>query len=521
MQWFHPDNAEISPYPAPAPRAIEAQRRWMQAMVAPDGTRAMDDKRVETILGGLSARVQLVQGPPGTGKTQLTAVAIMARISASIRAGEPVLIASHTHTAVNTLLERIKLLEPEVRRANTSLPALSLFKLSSSGEAADDKVPDGVSALATEPNLGTFKQVVASGGVIVIGGTISAMLKLAMNLGGFKKLQKDTGLSRLETKLLIIDEASMMVGAHFLALATLATEDGQIMLAGDNRQLSPIIAHNWEEEERPTAKRFRMHESAFDAVAHLCPKPGASSAELSRARRDSIDDSHRLPAEVVEVLKPLYTLDDIELTSAKEGALSLSALPQAPVATTLAPLWSLDRSVFLLLHDEQTSSDVNPFEIALIEQVLQAGQDSGALRPRSVAIVTPHRAQRATLRRELAYWIEGSGGRTEAVTMIDTVERLQGGEQETIVFSATVSDPNTIAQRVEFILDLKRSNVAFSRPKRRLIVICSRALLDYIPAEVKHYDAALLWKGLRDLCDTPVAANTHDGHRWELLVRRS
>lgn len=37
-----------------------------------------------------------------------------------------------------------------------------------------------------------------------------------------------------QTTTLIVDEASMMVFPHFLALATLVKNDGEIMLAGDH-----------------------------------------------------------------------------------------------------------------------------------------------------------------------------------------------------------------------------------------------------------------------------------------------
>jgi superfamily I DNA and/or RNA helicase len=83
---------------------------------------------------------------------------------------------------------------------------------------------------------------------------------------------------------------------------------------------------------------------------------------------------------------------------------------------------------------------------------------------------------------------------------MDTVERLQGGERETIIVSATASDPAAIAARAEFILNLNRANVAFSRAKRRLIVVCAESLLEHIPPEVEHYGAAVLWKSLRSLC---------------------
>ena len=84
--------------------------------------------------------------------------------------------------------------------------------------------------------------------------------------------------------------------------------------------------------------------------------------------------------------------------------------------------------------------------------------------------------------------------------MVETVERLQGGERPVVIVSGTASEPNAIAKSAEFLLDLNRSNVAFSRCQERLIVVCSRSLLDHIPADLENYQAALLWKSLRARC---------------------
>jgi hypothetical protein len=100
--------------------------------------------------------------------------------------------------------------------------------------------------------------------------------------------------------------------------------------------------------------------------------------------------------------------------------------------------------------------------------------------------------------------------------VIDTVERLQGGERPTVVVSGTVSDPTAVAANAGFVLNLNRANVAFSRVQDRLVVICSRALLDHIPAEVEHYESAALWKALRDLCSEPVGETEVGGHRVRL-----
>jgi len=109
------------------------------------------------------------------------------------------------------------------------------------------------------------------------------------------------------------------------------------------------------------------------------------------------------------------------------------------------------------------------------------------------------------LKRELADF-------QEAVPTIDTVERLQGDQRPTVILSATASDPVAIAANVEFILDLNRSNVAFSRVQERLVVVCAETLLNHIAPDLEHYRSAMLWKSLRALCDQSVLTINVDGY---------
>ena len=103
-------------------------------------------------------------------------------------------------------------------------------------------------------------------------------------------------------------------------------------------------------------------------------------------------------------------------------------------------------------------------------------------------------------------------GNKQPIKVIDTVEKLQGGEASTIIVSATASDPSAIGRNVEFILSLNRANVAFSRTLNRLIVVCADTLLDHIPVEVEQYDDTVLWKTLRALCTQEIAAETVRGY---------
>jgi hypothetical protein len=84
--------------------------------------------------------------------------------------------------------------------------------------------------------------------------------------------------------------------------------------------------------------------------------------------------------------------------------------------------------------------------------------------------------------------------------VVDTVERLQGGERKVIIYSAAVSSPSVLMDLQEFILDVTRTNVAFSRAKEKLIVVVSQNVLDYVPVEEEQYEDAVLWKSLRSIC---------------------
>ena len=130
--------------------------------------------------------------------------------------------------------------------------------------------------------LGAKKRLteLTTGGVLVVGGTTAGLLKLAVAVEKLKTYNAGAGLS---ASLVVVDEASMMVFPHFLALATLVAPDGKILLAGDHRQLAPITAHDWEAEDRPPAVLYQPFASAYDAVRRII-EDGRTGARWCRPR---------------------------------------------------------------------------------------------------------------------------------------------------------------------------------------------------------------------------------------------
>jgi hypothetical protein len=286
-----------------------------------------------------------------------------------------------------------------------------------------------------------------------------------------------------------------MVLPYFLAVASLIREDGEILLAGDHRQLAPIMAHNWEQEDRPPVRLYQPYVSAYEATRQIKQRQGLSDAAL---RQSVLEFTFRLPPVIRALIARLYRLDGLELAGLPDSHADVSA-PAPAMDDLWQALWRDPTGLFLVVHDERTSKQSNPLEADLVARLLAA---AGPLKDGSVGVVVPHRAQRTLLRTRLAD--------NPAVDVIDTVERLQGGERETIIVSATASDPAAISARAEFILGLNRANVAFSRAQRRLIVVCSDRLLAHIPPATEHYAEALLWKSLRAVCSCPLG-ETHVG----------
>ena len=264
--------------------------------------RRLDDKQMAVCIEGLNNTMQLLLGPPGTGKTSTTTAAVLIRLAAHDK-NTIFFVAANTHKAVDELMERVR----------STVPLFSELEKKQGIRGRDiavRRVKGQIEELGyhlSSNDVLTVKNE-ADKGDVVIGGTTNDLLKLAekMNSSGLLKG------SKFSVDGLIVDEASMMVFADFLALATLVKSDGEIMLAGDHMQLSPITSHDWENETREQIVRLQPHESAYMSVNKLAARCGPGQVV-----RSTLSTSYRLTPELIRLISEVYRREGVELRFSK------------------------------------------------------------------------------------------------------------------------------------------------------------------------------------------------------------
>jgi hypothetical protein len=111
-----------------------------------------------------------------------------------------------------------------------------------------------------------------------------------------------------------------------------------------------------------------------------------------------------------------------------------------------------------------------------------AAHDPAGFWDRGVGVVTPHRAQRALIVRRLRE-IFPTHDFQKIDAAVDTVERFQGGQRDTIIISFGVGDPDLISAEESFLLQLERTNVAISRARAKCVLVISEDLAYHLPSD--------------------------------------
>lgn len=445
-------------------------------------------------------RYIVLQGPPGTGKTVTLAHAILSRSYSllSDRRFMRGLLVAPSNNAVDTTLRKVAEFRSVLENTEDCdiLQSLDLMRIS--GRDPDEiQLPSGVEYVnyRTHEDRLDEMEMLFSGQK---GFEVEGYLLFATPTGAYKIITSifDEGANAC-FDLLSIDEASMLTMPKFLMAGASTTETAQILITGDHRQMPPVQKHNWDYEDRRTIEEVVPYLSTMDFFRLLSTDDGFGEDEFEEMEIPEgadipicrLSKTHRCHKVLAGILKDLfYIKDGIRFESDEEELLTVkSGYGSRGMRTILDP----SAPVVLIVHNERESQQSNRFEASIIESIIQ-GIELGEVDEDSqeVGVVTPHNAQRGRLANSLSRLPDAE------YISVNTVERFQGEERDAIIFSTTESDPDYIRRASDFILSPHRLNVSLSRMQKKLVIVASESLINFIPSDSDQYENARLWKQL-------------------------
>ncbi len=444
-----------------------------------------------------------------------------------------IIVSSQTHNAVEIVLESIAEKWRRVQAAGGEwaelLKDLKIYK--AGGDEQGRRSPE-VGYIDPWDKVQVKAALDDEHKMLVIGATPGNLYNLMKEFYGRGKKKQDLVWEEKFFDWLVLDEASQMNLPHALLAAGWLKPEGQVLIVGDHRQLAPILAYGWEQEEHlphAGAKPYRsvfqyFLDAGFGRVAlnesFRLHSTQAAFLQANIYRQDGIQFHSRQQKRLPDLR---LTLDDGELNLSKQSstfANSHASQPSIPLTrnsqpatrnlltdhrppTTDHPASSIvnfvratldpDYPIVVIEHNEAGSQQYNPVEVELLTPLIMAAtKELGLDGVNGIGVVVPHSAQKAILRDRFPALAK--------VNAIDTVERFQGGERDLIIVSTTASDPDYVAAEAEFLLSPNRFNVALSRPRCKLIVITSRSVLQFVSARLELFEQAQLWKRLAAVC---------------------
>jgi superfamily I DNA and/or RNA helicase len=432
------------------------------AKAPPAAILGLNEPQVDAVNLALAAKdLAIIHGPPGTGKT----TAVTELIRQAVQRGERVLACAPSNLAVDNLLEKLLAAgENPVRlghpaRVSEALRDHTLDVLAESHPDAKQARKFYKEAHALLRKAGKWTRAKPEPGERGnLRREARALIDDARKLDdrAIEKILDGspilcatlTGLNaellgRRTFDLVAIDEACQTPEpACWIAIGRAK----RIVLAGDHCQLPPTVLSL-------EATRQGLSVSLMERLVARYGDTVTRRLRIQYRMNDAIAGFSS---------KEFYESDLIADASVK-GHLLRDLPGVASIPLTESPVQFIDTAGAGYDEEESNDSRRNPKEAALVIQQVRALLEAG-VSAEQIAVIAPYSAQVKLLRDQLN--VPG--------LEIDSVDGFQGREKEAVIFSMVRSNPEG---DVGFLADVRRTNVALTRAKRKLIVIGDSATL--------------------------------------------
>lgn len=421
----------------------------------------------------LSARdIAILHGPPGTGKTTTLAEVIYQ----AVRDGQRVLACAPSNTAVDNILEKLVVMLPNVLRVGHPARVFESLR----GHTLDERVesdPSNDVIADMRREVDQLIRVASRGGRRVSGRERGeAFAEVGRLRGQIRQLERSIVRGIVESAdvicttttideellgqesfdLVVIDEAAQSTEASVWQAIGRAE---RLVLAGDHCQLpATVLSDQAAAEGMRRSLMQRLFEREGTAIFRRLTVQYRMHEAIMRFSSDQFYEGSLIADTSVRAHR-LCDLEGVDTTPLTDCPLHLIDTAGAE-------------------YDEQIEPDgeskLNPREAELVIKLTCQLIDSG-VDPNEIAIIAPYAAQARFLRDRLD--IDG--------LEIDTVDGFQGREKEVVIVTLVRSNSQG---EIGFLSDTRRTNVALTRARRKLIVIGDSATLGGHPFYAAMFD---------------------------------
>eukprot|EP00026_Physarum_polycephalum_P000356 Phypoly_transcript_00356.p1 GENE.Phypoly_transcript_00356~~Phypoly_transcript_00356.p1 ORF type:complete len:1651 (+),score=274.07 Phypoly_transcript_00356:129-5081(+) len=408
-------------------------------------------------------RLQLVWGPPGTGKTHFLALSILILLETHRRLNIPYTIGvtAFTHIALEHLLAKLSSLQEIASKSFSiiKLGGVTTQEGSVANISSKDPGKEGIEPGTLPPHC-------------VVGGTVWRLRKAFRPHGDVLDC-------------LVIDESTQLpVLEASIATQFINEKQGRLILAGDHKQLGPIRVGEYPVSEDSTS--IQLHKSIFVCLKHAL----SPSAELKNRLMGTLLENMRMNEDLCNfAAQNVYTPDykpfyHVEATPAAAVTVA-NFFPERSLSNLVLRILSDSRSMVVVLLPAAANIATQSWEAQITALLaLELFRRSGLSMDvygfaefwrKQLFVVTPQHFQRLATRSALQ-----KAGFSPEHLFVDTVEKMQGQEAETVIVSyGSYQWANSSS---EFVFNRNRLNVCTSRARSRCIVLLLEDLLSPSPA---------------------------------------
>lgn len=465
-----------------------------------------DDKRVKieslnnnqlaSLNYAISAnKFHIIKGPPGTGKTHT----IVEIINYLYEHGYRILITTHTHIALDNILEKLDFIPDEkilrvglkdkitenvhkytideqikkhelyshiknLKRKNRFLRTkldqnnydcvdktydniqsddenTSIIKRLISKFYNPPKIDNGINYIEENINDDKIKEAIFNNNEAIYeiqNQLISNLYEEASIIATTILSSSSTHMKNIEFDYIIMDEASQV--PLYLSLIALMKTD-KFILIGDDKQLQPITNNYY----------GILTKSIFNHMIEKYPN-----------NHSFLNIQYRMNHEIADIASKLYYHNKL-LTYPKIANQKIKLPNNKNILLDDNPITLIDTSNTSYYESNTSSGCYNKNEINIIKSIIKSLLLNN-IKSQEIGVITPYRKQKIYLQKKL---------QEENINVeCDTIYRFQGREKDVIIISYCKSSKKTLTDfQKRFLSNPNQLNVSITRSRKKLIII--------------------------------------------------